>query len=825
MSLRVQAALVKIAGDDLAGRKGVREATARFSSAIDEIVGEALEAATEHVKERHPTVDELGFAVIAMGKWGARELNYYSDVDLVFVHAPVEGKVSESRSAALAIASRLVSSLSAPTFDGPALQIDADLRPEGSMGPLTRSLDGYRSYYARWGEAWELQALLKARPAAGDVDLGRQFREMADQIIWEQGLDVDALRSIRLLKAQAEDAASRTDLKRSRGGIRDIEFTVQLLQLVHGRFDSDLRVLSTLAAIEALGDHDYIESLEAEKLTDAYIFLRNVEHRIQLWDLRQTHQLPASLEARERIGRSLGFTTDPAGKLIAHLDEVKREVRDLHEHLYFRPILDSLVGLPTARLDPTEAALRLEALGFSDVVAAATAFEELTAGLTRRSRVMHQALPLMLDWLSRSPDPDLGLSQLRLLLAHSPDHGALVTLLQNNPLAGERLCILLGTGKLLGDLIDRIPEFIPRLADDNQLLDVRDRQAATERLLGLLDSRPDTDAKVGTIRRFVRRRKLRIAARDVLGEAPMETTLGALSDSADAAITGALHILSDEEPNGFGVIAMGKWGGHELSYGSDVDLMYVFDDEHSRDRGLHLATGLSRVLSEPSRYGDAYELDADLRPEGRKGPIARSLEGFRRYYAEWSEPWELLALVRARPAAGDKDVLESFAKITEPVIWRDQLPDEMVREIRSIKARVETERIPPGEDPDFHLKLGPGGLSDVEFLTQLLQLKHGGAMPELRVTGTFPALHRLREAEILSAGAYNSLHDSYLFCTRVRLRLHLQQGRVSNSLPTDPDSTARLAASLGFDRTGELREQYRRYTRRARRSFEQLFYE
>ncbi|MCZ6737630.1 MAG: bifunctional [glutamine synthetase] adenylyltransferase/[glutamine synthetase]-adenylyl-L-tyrosine phosphorylase [Actinobacteria bacterium] len=825
VSLRVQAALVMIAGDDLAGHTGVREATGRFSSAIDQIVGGALETATEQVKDRHPLVDELGFAVIAMGKWGARELNYYSDIDLVFVHTPVEGQDSESRSAALAIAGRLVSSLSAPTLDGLALQIDADLRPEGAMGPLTRSLDGYRSYYARWGEAWELQALLKARPAAGDVDVGRRFREMADQIIWERGLDVDALRSIRLLKAQAEDAASSTDLKRSRGGIRDIEFTVQLLQLVHGRFDPDLRVLSTLDAIEALGDHDYIETHEAESLTDAYIFLRNVEHRIQLWDLRQTHQFPASLQARERIGRSLGFTADPAGNLVARLDEVKREVRELHERLYFRPVLDSLVGLPTARLDPTEAALRLEALGFSDVVAAATAFEELTAGLTRRSRVMHQALPLMLDWLSQSPDPDLGLSQLRLLLAHSPDHGALVTLLQNNPVAGERLCILLGTGKLLGDLIDRIPEFIPRLADDKQLLDVRDRHDATERLLGLLDSRPDTDAKIGTIRRFVRRRKLRIAARDVLGEAPMEATLGALSDSADAAITGALHILTPEDPGGFGVIAMGKWGGHELSYGSDVDLMYVFDDEHSRDRGLHLATGLRRVLSEPSRYGEAYELDADLRPEGRKGPMARSLDGFRRYYAEWSEPWELLALVRARPAAGDEDVLESFTAITEPVIWRDQLPDEVVRAIRSIKARVEAERIPPGEDADFHLKLGPGGLSDIEFLTQLLQLRHGGAVPELRVTGTFPALHRLREAEILSAAAYDSLHDSYLFCTRVRLRLHLQQGSVSNSLPTDPDSTARLAASLGFDRTAELREQYRRYTRRARRSFEQIFYE
>jgi glutamate-ammonia-ligase adenylyltransferase len=824
-SLRVQGILIEVAGDDLMGRSDMRKSTKLLSSAIDAVVEIALNAAVTDVIEKHPIADDLSFAVVAMGKWGARELNYYSDIDLVFVHEPISGMDAESRSAALALASRLVSSLSAPTFDGPGLNVDVDLRPEGSMGPLTRSLDSYRSYYSKWGEPWELQALLKARPAAGDKDLGHRFRDLADQIIWEQGLDVDALRSIRMLKAQAETAASTTDLKRSRGGIRDIEFTVQLLQLVHGRFDPDLRVGSTLDAIDVLGRHGYIESDEAERLTAAYIFLREVEHRIQLWDLRQTHLFPGSAMARERIGRSLGFVTDPAGELARHLDEVKREVRSLHERLYFRPILDSLVGLPSARLSPVDATLRLEALGFRDVIAATTAFEELMAGLSRRSRVMHQALPLMLDWLSQSPDPDLGLGQLRLLLAHGPDHGALVTLLQNNPIAAERLCQLLGTGKLLGDLIDRIPEFIPRLADDTRLRDVRDREAATERLIGLLDSRTDPDAKEGTIRRFVRRRKLRIAARDVLGEVPMESTLHSLSDSADAAVIGALHVLTEGTSDGFGVIAMGKWGGRELSYGSDLDLMYVFDDEPNRDRGLHLATGLARVLSEPSRHGEAYEVDAGLRPEGRKGPMARSIEGFRRYYADWSEPWELLALVKARPVAGDDELLQAFTRLIEPVVWRDVLPDEMIREIRSIKARVEAERIPPGEDVDFHLKLGHGGLSDVEFLTQLLQLEHGGRLAALRVQGTFQALHRLRETDLLSTADYNALHDSYLFCSRVRLRLHLQEGRSTNSLPTDPDASARLAASLGFDRTSELREQYRRYTRRARRSFERLFYE
>jgi len=408
-------------------------------------------------------------------------------------------------------------------------------------------------------------------------------------------------------------------------------------------------------------------------------------------------------------------------------------------------------------------------------------------------------------------------------MAHTRDHGALITLLQSNPIAGERLCTLLGTGKLVGDLIDRIPEFIPRLADDEAIGHIRGRERATEHLIGVLDSRPEEDAKIGTIRRFVRRRKLRIAARDILGSAPLESTIEALSDGADAAVAAALHMAPEPDLR-FGVVAMGKWGGRELAYGSDIDLIYLHADG-SPDGGTQIASFLETVLSLPNRHGEAYELDAGLRPEGKKGPLTRSIDSYRRYYSEWVEPWELLTLVKARPAAGDPGLLEAYFDMIEPVVWRQELPADVIRGIRSIKARVESERIPADEDPDFHLKLGPGGLSDVEFLVQLLQLRHGGRAPELRVTGTFPAMRAIREAGLLTVGDYNALHDAYLFCTRVRLRLHLQSGRPSDSLPTDPEATSRLASSLGFDRTGELREQYRRYTRRARRVFESLFFE
>jgi glutamate-ammonia-ligase adenylyltransferase len=269
---------------------------------------------------------------------------------------------------------------------------------------------------------------------------------------------------------------------------------------------------------------------------------------------------------------------------------------------------------------------------------------------------------------------------------------------------------------------------------------------------------------------------------------------------------------------------MGKWGGRELSYGSDLDLMYVYRGETEREVAGKLATDLERVVSEPGRHGDGYELDSELRPEGRRGPLARSLESYRRYYREWAEPWEVLALVKGRPVAGDTGALEAFVEVVEPVLWAQGQDPRFLREIRAIKARIEAERIPFGQDPTDHLKLGPGGISDIEFVTQLLQLRHGAGMTTLRVTGTLPALRALHEGGIVEGGAFESLHEAYLFLTRLRLRLHLQRGQATDWFPTKPEQLSSLAASLGFERQGDLVEQYRRHTRRTRRVFEDLFY-
>lgn len=820
--LQMRAALIPILAGDLTGALDLADATAAWSDAVDGIVQRALTEAREALTDRHPVLGETSFAVIGMGKWGARELNYYSDLDLLFVHEGPDGSADGARTAAVALAAKLMTTLSSPTFDGTAFVVDADLRPEGAVGPLSRSLESHRTYYARWAEAWESQALLKARAVAGDPQLGQAFEEMARDLVWERGLDSDDLRAIRLLKARSEDGASSRDVKRGPGGIRDVEFAVQMLQLVHGRFDEDLRVRSTLEAIEALGAHGYIEPADADSLAAAYRFLRHVEHRLQIWDLSQTHTLPTAPRDKERLGRSLGMLSDSVEEFDRRMAETRAQVRDLHEHLYFRPVLDALAGLATARLDPAAARLRLAALGFIDVAAAEAAFEEMTAGLSRRSRAMQQALPLTLDWLSRSPDPDLGLDQLRLLLANAADHGSVATLLQTNPIAGERLCLLLGTGRLIGALLDRIPEFVPKLAEEEPDFDIRDAEGATERLIGLLDSRPDPDDKVGTVRRFARRRMLRVAARDILDQPPVDVTTGSLADSADAVMRGALRAL--EVAGGFGVVALGKWGGRELSYGSDLDLIYAHTEDLDRETAFRIAGGIGRVVSEPGRHGPGMTIDTELRPEGRRGPIARSLDGYRRYYAEWAEPWEVMALLRARPAAGDPQLLGEFMDLVSSVVWRP-FDDAFVRSIRTVKARVEAERLPIGTDPANHIKLGPGGISDIEFTTHLLQLRHGASEPSLRTPVTGEAIRALAGTGILASDEARALSEALDLLTRLRLRLHLRGGTASDVLPTDSVQLGRLASSLGFDRRTELVEQYRRHTRRARKVFEKRFYE
>jgi glutamate-ammonia-ligase adenylyltransferase len=507
------------------------------------------------------------------------------------------------------------------------------------------------------------------------------------------------------------------------------------------------------------------------------------------------------------------FETD----LVAHRSRVRR----IHEDLYFRPLLEAFAATPATGLSREGAELRLVALGFRDIPGAVRTFEELTTGLSRRSRLMQQMLPLILDWLADSPDPDLGLDQLWLLAGNMPDHAELITTLHDRPVVGRRLCSLLGSSRLLGDYLDRIPEFVPRLADDTALRDLRSPRELESRLRRRVEARVG-DERAGTVRRFARRQLVRVAARDLLGMAEVDQTMADLTTGADVAASVATSLIGGE--HGFALIAMGRWGGRELSYGSDLDLLYVFDSPQTSESAMEAAVAFRRLLSQPGKDGPAWQVDANLRPEGRSGPLVRSLSSYRAYYERWAQTWEFQALVKARPAGGDPGLGDDFMDMIEPFVWRDPFPPGVATDIRQMKARVEKDRIPTGEDRDFHLKLGAGALVDIEFLVQLLQLRSGGGDLSLRGTGTLEALPRLAAAGWLAEEEATDLATAYRFCSMARNRLFLQTGRAIDSLPSDPIQEGRLAHSLGYSRRGDLRDDYRRLTRRARRVFEDHFY-
>jgi glutamate-ammonia-ligase adenylyltransferase len=815
----VAAQMLAIAALDLTGRLTMPEVGAALSALADAAARAALTTAADGSSTR--------IAVIALGKWGGGELNYASDIDLLFVH---DGDENEAG----AMASRFVDLLSRRDGGGVAYRVDADLRPEGRSGPMSRSIGSYRAYWERWAETWEFQAMLKARHAAGDAGVGREFLEAVRPFVFPDTLGADAVRSIRAMKARTEEAAGAGDeVKRGVGGIRDAEFAVQLLQLVHGRADPRLRTANSLEALSRLGEGGYVRAEDADDLAEAYRWLRDVEHRLQLYDLRQTHTLPDDAAGRERVAKSLGLRDDTDATALQRFERALVErrslVRTIHERLFYRPLLEAFAAASGA---DERADRQAAALGFTDSEATRVALQDLTTGLSRRSRLMQQLLPLMMGWLSESPDPDLGLSQLRLLVTTAAGHDAVIPVLRDNPATAERLCLLLGTSRLAGRLIDRLPATLARIGDDEALGSPTGAGALADEALHRIAVRDNPATRAEALHRFEAERMLEISSADVIGFADTRAVGHRLADTADAVVAAALDQAIAEAGGGqapaVAVIAMGKWGGRELNYASDLDALIVYRsaDDASEERAARIAEVLVTAMERSALDLPSFEIDLDLRPEGRKGAIARSLDAYMAYWDRWAETWEHQSLLRARPAAGDPVLGEEFVERASEFAHPARFSDQQLRPIRAMKARVESERIPFGEDPDFHMKLGRGGLSDVEWSVQLLQMRHGAEHPEIRTPSTLDGLTALHAAGLLGHDDASALDGAYRFCASVRNRLFLRTGRTRDSLPSDPEEAARLARSLGYelDPRTALREEYRRVTRRARRVMERVFY-
>jgi glutamate-ammonia-ligase adenylyltransferase len=848
--------LLVLAARDLTGEAALDETAAGLADLAAAALEAALAVARAQLAEG---AEPCRLAVIAMGKCGGRELNYASDVDVVFVAAPARAGIpagSEAEAAALRTATRLASGLiracSQSTAEGQLFPVDPNLRPEGRDGPLVRTLASHLAYYRRWAKTWEFQALLKARPVAGDLALGRAYTEALAPLVWQASqrenfvADVHAMRRRVVGTLPAGDAGRQ--LKLGPGGLRDVEFTVQLLQLVHGRADESLRVAGTLPALAALASGGYVARQDAAELAAAYRFLRTVEHLLQLRQLRRTHTLPADPVALRRLGRALRSRerapvlqpADPASELLDRWRRHAREVRRLHEKLFYRPLLDAVARLPAdaARLTPQAARARLEALGYADPDGALRHIEALTSGVSRRAAIQRALLPLMLGWFADSAQPDAGLLAFRQVSEALGSTPWYLRLLRDDLGVAQRMARLLAASRYAAGLLLRQPEMVAILADRAELAPP-DRAALAAEAASLVSRYPRAEDAAAAVRGLRRRELLRAATADVLGRAEVADTAEALTTVAAVTVAAALEVAAREVtaqrgpiPTRLCVVALGRFGGHEMGYGSDADVMFIHDPQpgaDERDAAAAAQAVAEEVRALLARPGPDPPLliDPGLRPEGRQGPLVRTLSSCRAYYQRWSVPWEAQALLRAEPVAGDPELGERFSCLAGEFRYPDGgVPEPWVREIRRLKARMEAERIPRGAEPALHLKLGPGGLSDVEWTVQLLQLRHAHEIPGLRSTRTLAALAAAAGAGLVAEEEAAVLAAAWRLAARIRNAVVLVRGRAFDMIPASQAERAAVASVLGYPpgSAQELVQDYRRAARRARAVMERLFY-
>jgi glutamate-ammonia-ligase adenylyltransferase len=808
------------------------------AAALADLAAAALDAAllVARATARFPAgeVAATRLSIIGMGKAGARELNYVSDVDVIFV-AEGSGEVTDSR--AVEIATRLAMATMRGIHDysrEPALwEVDANLRPEGKDGALVRTLDSHIAYYDRWAKSWEFQALLKARPLAGDDELGARYVDAVAPKVWSSASRENFVEGVQRMRERVTDNIPSAELdyqlKLGPGGLRDVEFTIQLLQLVHGQTDELVRQRATLPALVALAEQGYIGRVEAAEFSRDYRFLRLLEHRLQLVQLRRTHLMPSDPDAVRILARASGIASGTVD-LTEQWNRTKHEVRSLHERLFYRPLLSAVAALPDEglALSSEQAVARLAAIGFRDPKGALAHIGALTGGVSRRAAIQRHLLPVMLQWFADGADPDYGLLAFRRLSDDLGESYWFLRMLRDSSGAAKRLTSVLSSARFVGVLLERIPEAAAWF-DREEELAPRSLAALLDETASTLARHDDIAAAALALRTLRRREVLRLAIGAILGLVHVEELGRALSDVTTAFLTGILDAVRPKDDGiEFGIVAMGRYGGQELGFGSDADVLFVYRAAGATDE--EAAARAKQLVSELNRHTEdlrlPFDLDIDLRPEGKNGAVVRSLDSYRAYYARWSLTWEAQALLRARGAVGDPALLADFESLADGVRFPTSISENDVREVKRIKARVESERLPQAADPARHLKLGRGSLSDVEWFVQLIQLQNGARVTGLRTTSTLSALEVAHTEGFVTGSDATKLRDAWIFASRVRSAMVLWMTRTTDVLPTDRqqlDGVARLLEYPPGSAT-QLEEDYLRVTRLARAVFEKRFY-
>lgn len=846
----------------------------RISQELSDLADAALEGALAIARNEVEGSEHVRFAIIGMGKLGARELNYVSDVDLIYVVEPADHDVdgitlsrvgTKMATTMQRVCQSVIMGVAEPTL----WQIDGGLRPEGKDGPLVRRLESHEAYYEQWAENWEFQALLKARPVAGDPELGEAYMAMTRPFVWTASKRDNFVYDCQQMRKRVEDLIPTPlkdrEIKLGQGGLRDVEFTVQMLQLVHGRSDETLRTSSTLESLRALAEGGYVSRAQAKKLSWDYRFERVLEHRQQMWALKRTHLFPdlgkpnrGVLERKQEIDvdelnrnvelrrLSRAFRMHPE-ELVEKYDDTRREVRRLHLDIYYRPMLPINAGLEDEQVELSAKVMkeRFESIGFADADAAMRHVAALTAGVSRAAKINRILLPAVLQWLGEGQNPDMGLLNWRKLEENFGTESEYLGFLRDSSSAAQRLCHVLSNSRFLGDALNKSVESVTWLGEDESLKP-RSRSSLDVQTVSALERNAGNINDFANSIRSMRRHEIeRIGLAWMSGAIDGAESLTGMTDVYDAALEAALQWAIRHQKNNMGltdapasiaIIGMGRYGGREVNFSSDADVIIIYRPSEGADDGQanlfarKVQEDLRAILQGPTTFEPKIELDMDLRPEGKNGPLVRSYASCEEYYRSWASTWEHQALLRARYAAGDAVLAEDFLmNIADPLRYpKNDLTEAQITEIRKLKARMEAERLPRGVRRDRHLKLGKGGLSDVEWTIQLLQLQHAGNNANLRVNGTLEALDELERRKLIDTADAVILRKAWCMCTAARNGSYLWSGRVNQAdiLPDDTYSLGGIAVYLGYDanRGQHFENDLLAVMRKSRDVMERLFY-
>ena len=772
--------MTRVAVRELAAVAPLEETTGELSQIAEICLRRVFEFWDAELRQRYGS-PKADFAILALGKLGGGELNHSSDVDLLFLYSD-EGQLTPHISYHQffnRLGNKILETFSKPHPAGSLFRADLRLRPEGSAGPLARSLESMENYYAGFGETWERIALIKARGIAGSRELAYDFLRLHQPFIYPKSATPDLLEEIANIKHRIErdvvgpEKLDR-DVKLGRGGIRDIEFIVQTLQLIHGARNPFLQEPSMLKALRALRELDLLPHDEVLALDNAYRFLRRVEHRLQIEAEQQTHTVPDEPDPLSRLARSLRFSsvTDFTAALHNRMGSV-------------RPIFQRIISESPAQ--PAKISVEF----FKDTKRAEKALRELERGSTsfhvaKRTRQIFQRLrPILLEWIAKAADPDATLNQFLRFVESYGLRSLLFELLVTNPKLLELVVKTFDASRFAGDLLIRRPQLLEDITRDPTF----DEPRSVEENLGRLDSLGASANNLEPIRAYRQRQFLRIILRDVLGLVQPAGTFVELSDVAEACLVFVAKLLASEQLT---IIALGKFGGREISYGADLDVLFVGED-------VRAAQNLMTAMAQPTAEGNIWALDARLRPEGEKGPVVCSLETYESYYASRAQPWELQALTRARAISGP--LQNEFMEIAKRA-WRRACQNaDLFMKIDDMVKRIRRER---GSGSDFlDLKTGSGGIIEAEFLVQALQMRAN--IWEQNWERAVDGLHRRRH---LDKSDVAKLKNSYAFLRRCELVLRRYDNRSISTLPSDPDEERKFAIRLGYNEFDAFRRDY-----------------